>query len=265
MPGIVIGGKAVEVPGVAVHNYLDDKTLALAEYDGRARQTGWVRNIVLHCTVGDAQVVAPGVGPTAHWWARYPDIWGSDRKPDGSRNPHGAHAVIDLDGVVGWYADALGECVWHCGQVNNEYSVGIELKQQPDGTIYQVQIDTAIKVVSTLCEGLGIQRQVHLPYHGRVARLSDGRNVVGIIGHRDCDANRGAGDPGNAVLTALVAKGGCERFDFAAEEDLRAWRGRQAALNAQGCSLTVDGVPGPATCAALKSKGYTAGLWQSRP
>jgi hypothetical protein len=265
MSGIVVNGKAVEVPGVTVHNFLDDKTLALADYDGRLRSTKWVRNIVLHCTVGDAQVVAPGVGPTAGWWKRYPDIWASDRKPDGGRNLHGAHAVIDLDGVVGWYADALLVHVYHCGQVNNEYSVGIELKQQPDGTIFQVQIDTAIEVVATLCEVLGIQRQVHLPYHGRVASLSDGRDVVGIFGHRDCDANRGAGDPGNAVLTALVAKGGCERFDFAAEEDKRAWRTRQADLNDQGCALTVDGVPGPATCGALKSKGYSFGLWQSRP
>jgi hypothetical protein len=268
--GIVVNGKAVLVPGVTVHNFLDDPALKLAEYDGRPRQTTWVRNIVLHCTVGDAQTVIQGSGPSELWWHRYPDIWASDRKPStkdaqghvvpGARLIHGGHGVIDKDGVVGWYDDALTAHTYHCGQVNNEYSVGIELKQGDHGEVYQVEIDVAVTVVWALCCALGIQFQVHLPYHGAVSRLSDGRDVVGIIGHRDCDPLRGAGDPGNAVLNALVAHG-AERFDFAAGEDLAAWRRRQGTLNKGGAALTVDGVAGPATCAVLRAQAHPFGLW----
>jgi len=272
MPGLVIGGRQVNVPGVVIHNFLDDPKLKLADYDGRARRTTWVRNIMLHVTVGNGQQVLPGVGPSERWWERYPDIWASDKTQatkDASGNVipgkpliHGAHGVIDMDCVVGWYADALTRATFHCGTNNNEYSVGIELKQGKSGEVYRAQLDAAAKVVRTLCEELGIQWQIHWPYlGGPVARITDGRNAVGVFGHRDADKNRGVGDPGTAVMYAMLdAK--CEKYDVSTDEDRTAWKKRQSDLNTQlGTSLVVDGIPGPATCAALKQAGYPAGLW----
>ena len=265
MPGLVIAGKQVDVPGVVVHNYFDDPKLKLADYDGRPRKTSWVRNIILHTTVGDAQLVMPGKGPSEKWWQRYPDIWASDGKnKDGTINSkglHGGHGVLDGDAVLGWYADALTVHAYHAGVMDNEYSVGIEIKQWGK-TLYDVCFPAIKAVLDVLTARLGIQRQVHWPYSKPVPRLADGRNFVGIAGHRDLTDTRGWGDPGDAVMDYLIHHG-YEAFDFAKGQDIVAWEKRQTDLNAHGAKLTVDGTPGPETCAALKAQGHTDGIWMT--
>jgi hypothetical protein len=120
---------------------------------------------------------------------------------------------------------------------------------------------------SALTEALGIQRQIPDAYHGRPLKrlIAGGADVVGIVGHRDVTAYRGAGDPGDAIFERL-ATAGYEAWDFDARVDLTTWRLRQRKLNAdRGAGLRVDGVPGPATARALAEAGYPAGLWIRRP
>ena len=74
-----------------------------------------------------------------------------------------------------------------------------------------------------------------------------------------------SGTPAEIIWDLLAAKG-VEEFDFAAGEDKLAWSSRQSALNIQlvgklSQPLTCDGVPGPATVAALKLAGYVDGIW----
>jgi peptidoglycan hydrolase-like protein with peptidoglycan-binding domain len=61
------------------------------------------------------------------------------------------------------------------------------------------------------------------------------------------------------VFVALAAAG-YERFDVASGADLAAWRARQQSLG-----VAADGIPGPATVAALKGIGAAGGLWALRP
>ena len=77
--------------------------------------------------------------------------------------------------------------------------------------------------------------------------------------------NRGSGDPGDAVFARLVAAG-YEQYDFSIDEDRGVWKQRQEVLNTDlGVGLTVDGVPGQKTVAALIENGRPTGLWVSRP
>lgn len=84
--------------------------------------------------------------------------------------------------------------------------------------------------------------------------------MVGIYGHRECSSARGRGDPGDRIMEMLIDVG-YEPLDFDADEDLERWKGRQRNL---GC-LSVDGIPGPKTCAALRDIGHRHGLLVSRP
>jgi N-acetylmuramoyl-L-alanine amidase len=262
MPGIVLNGRQVEVPGVTIHNYLDDSFIKLASYDGCPRKTSWVRNITLHVTVGDAQTVIPGKGPSELWWHRYPDIWASDKDKNGNRIIHGAHAVIDGDTVVGWYADGVLIHAYQAGVVDNEYSIGIEVKQWGD-KVYQASLDVVVPVLDNLTAELGIQRQFQWPYKKAIPRLADGHDFVGIAGHRDLTDTRGWGDPGDAIYVGL-RNAGYESFDFSTGEDIAAWKKRQVDFNTRGAKLTVDGIPGPATWAAMKNLGYKDGMWVAR-
>ena len=83
--------------------------------------------------------------------------------------------------------------------------------------------------------------------------------MVGIYGHRDCSNNRGAGDPGDAIM-ALLCEHGYESFDFSTNEDRETWMKRQEEID-----LLPDGIPGPKTAMTLAQKGYPNGLWISRP
>jgi len=260
MPGLVIGGKQVEVPGVKILNWFDNPKYRLSAEDRATRPTSWVRSIYNHTTQGDDNlIVVPGAGPhggaeaTLDWWKASP-------------KSAGAHLIADYDGTAICVADLLTEIAWNTGASNNRYCIGHEVKQQPGGLVYLASIEALVAINDFETAYFGIQRQIQWPYrNAAIPRLADGTDAVGVYGHRDCSNDRGRGDPGDWIVQAFILAG-YEVYDFAAYTDKSTWKTRQVMLNTKhDAKLVIDGVPGPATWAALKKAGYKHGMWVQRP
>lgn len=270
--GLLIGGVVVPVDGVKIHNPRDTKWARLNPRDYRMRRTTWVRAVVEHTTKGIwPQQVIPGAGPPgkAELVAKF---W--DKDPTQSA----AQIIVDNDGSAACLADLATVCAYHAG-TSNDWTVGIETYQMADGSIYAAAVASMVRITLAVCQAFSIPLQMHGPYHGTiVSRLKDGgADCVGIYGHRDQAwkfpwqltpekrakhpngyADRGRGDPGDHVMTALE-RSGVEPFDYEAREDLTAWKRRQAYLNKLGELLPMDGIAGPATMKAMWRRGFVTG------
>lgn len=256
MPGLLIGGKHVLVPGVDIISPGEQPWATLASRDCKTRPTRWVRQITLHTTKGEwPQTVLPGAGPGGRD-RRVADFWRE------SPRQSAAHIVVDNDGSAVCLADVLEVEAYHATVVNR-WSVGIETYQEHEGVIYQAAITATVRIVAALCRALGIQFQIPAPPYrrGPLFVLEDGGpTTIGIFGHRDVTSDRGRGDPGDAIMSA-VQGAGAEVFEFDRAQDRVTWRDRQRVLRDQGHSLLVDGVPGPGTVKALRAAGYQDGLY----
>jgi hypothetical protein len=74
--------------------------------------------------------------------------------------------VIDFDGTVACVADPLTETTYHAGhRAINHHSIGIEMYQGESAELYQVQLESTVRLVDFLTRRFGIQRQFHWPYH----------------------------------------------------------------------------------------------------
>lgn len=231
----------------------------ITDFDPRKR---FVRSIVFHTTSGSAKRVVPGAGAggRAKVFADYQVKTDRFVSWDGT---------IDTDGLVLWQNDPAKNYSWHATSWNS-CSLGIEIVQEKDGTLYQAQIDAAVLLADVLTATLGIQRQ--LPWDashscvmpGVLPRADEkgsdkGTSLMGVFAHFHNTQNRGAGDPGRFVYDALYAAG-YEGFDVNKDEDRAAWRQRQKTLG-----LSADGLPFAQTHAALKAAGKPCGIWVPRP
>jgi hypothetical protein len=255
---LIVGGMQHLIPGVKVVSWLQDARIRLGHDDFTQRKTRWVRLIVLHTTMGMSGGLKSGAGPSDG--ARYVIKYQQDTKHIHA----GEHLIVDCDGTVYQPCDLRDEAAYHATSVN-DVSIGIELKQDGAGNLYETQMQVLVTVLDWLTDHFGIQRQFQHPYHGEdhpVPRLvSGGRDVVGIVGHRDQTGMRGAGDPGIHPYTAMIGAG-YEAFDFSTGQDLEEWRSRQTMLGMSG--VDVDGIPGPKTVLALQRAGHKGGLWVQR-
>lgn len=260
---LVFGGIAHEVEGLRSVSYLDNPALAprITDFNKRTKR---IRAIVVHTTSGGcgAGKVKPGNFPgddkRGALLARY--------QTRTSRRVSWDY-TIDRDGVVFCQNDPLELSAWHA-TAWNPISVGIELVQDPDGSLYEDQLDALVLLVDELTRRLRIQRQIawvrDAPVLELLARADErgakrGADMVGVFAHVHNTRDRGAGDPGPAPFRALKAAG-YEPFDFAAGADLSTWRERQRALG-----IAADGLPLDHTCAALERSGRPCGLWVPRP
>lgn len=239
---IVLDGRHYEIPGVT--------SITCAETTFRRPRVFPIEFIVLHST-GDAavQTVTPGSKTPTN-----PMAWCDADTRESDARTASWDATIRSDGVLLWNNDPVKYEDYHA-TVMNPRSMGIELAQSPQ--IYQVQVDTAVKVLDFLTAYLGIQRQV--PSDRRVTtRLSvdGGADYNGVVGHRNGDSNRS--DPGDGVFNALRAAG-YESFDLVAGQDKSVWMGRQAVLG-----VPQTGFADTATRAALMARGYPDGIWVKR-
>ncbi len=262
MSGFLINAQVVPVEGVDVVNVHDDPDCRLTlgkDYRARARAP---HQIILHKTIADdPEKILPGAGP-AGGAAKTAAYW---RSSDGKTNPYrnaGAHLVTGDDGVVWCLADLATDEVFHA-TVSNAYSVGIETRELPGGGVYQAALDATVLVTLAACRALGVQLQIPRgAYSGHPLRrmLDGGTTMIGVFGHRSNTEARGRWDPGD-ILFGMLRAHGAEVYDFDAGDDIVAWKGRQLSLNEQGFNLVVDGIPGAATTAALKSQGYIDGIF----
>jgi hypothetical protein len=294
MPGLIIHGRIVPVPGVKVVTWLDDPRLALSSRTSRPRGN-MPTAIILHSESGDdPHTVINGSAPDYDHGARLADIDETDAR---AGHPHSQHLDIGADATVYQFAD-LGDVVTYQAREANEHTIGIELHdpivQVPDDpfrlatgrptpvisvhAFYRAQLVALALVLDVVTRELGIQRQVQRVYRGPIDRLAGGK-VRGIYGHRDQTDERGAGDPGDAPIAALL-EAGYDGLDFARGEDIARWSERQVTLNhaaeanarARGeayIALAVDGNPGPSTRWAIRALGEgdqrRAGMWIPRP
>jgi hypothetical protein len=256
MPGLLVNNKQIPVDHLTIINPEDEDWCRLEPKDCRRRPVTWVRQIILHTTKGNwpqSVIAGRGAGGKARLVA---DMWRGEPKPSG------AHIVIDNDGTVACLCDLATIEAYHA-TVSNAWSIGIEMYQESGNGIYEAVYDATVKLVPALCRIFGIQLQIpKRSYSGApLRRMTDGGKLcVGVFGHRDNTEQRGRGDPGDEIFRRL-AQLGAESFDHDAEEDLAAWRARQTELNQGGAKLVADGVPGPATVAALQAAGRGDGIW----
>lgn len=256
MKGLLIAGLLHEVPGVECLSpgAGSPPWLRLSPGDYKQRQTKWVRQIVLHTTKGiSSQQIRPGKGPGGRDKV-VADFWRND--PQHSA----AHLVVDTDGSVACLADLATVSAYHATSAN-DWSVGIEMYQEHDGSIYEATLASTVAICRVICEALAIPYQMHHAAYRNapVERLvPGGRDCVGIYGHRDQTDRRGQGDPGGGIYARLRADG-CEGFDFGKREDLDRWITRQQRLRAMGEQVDVDGICGPGTMAAMRRRGFKSG------
>ena len=262
---IVLNGQKLDTPGLETVSWLDDPQVPKAT-DFNAR-TLWIRAIVMHTVHGKMGPLKPGIKPStrAEAYAKYQAHTSRDVSWD---------YTLDTDGTIIVSNDPIKNFTWHATAVN-PFTLGIEMVQDDDGSLYEGQIAVAVKFLDTLTRLLAdfnhpIQRQVpdtsantlSPSVRGTIARLVDAKkaeSVVGIYGHRNQNSQKGPGDPNDYIFNALL-KAGYKGFRLDQNEDLNFWKPIQTKYH-----LTSDGVPGRDTMNALKSDGYPHGLLVQRP
>jgi hypothetical protein len=263
MSGLLIDGSLVPVSGLSVippASHGGPTWAALGAGDYGARPTRWVRQVIVHTTKGLwPQPVSPGAGNRQHA-AQVANMWRED--PVHSA----AQIIVDSDGSVACLCDLARIASYHA-EGSNPWSIGIEMYQEVDGSVYEATLSATAILVKALCESFGIPEQFPCgPYRSvPLARMEvqrDGRrhqlggpDVVGVLGHRNNTSARGRGDPGDEIWLRLAALG-FEALDYDAGEDLAVGKQRQAVLNAHGERLVVDGLVGPASMAAARRQGF---------
>lgn len=211
--GLIVAGRRVTVHHVDVVTWQDDPRTAPPITDGRARPPGSALAIVMHTSRGRRAKVRDGARPSdkGERLARYQAR---------TKRAVSWHLTGDTDGGVFQQADLDTWTAWHVEEANG-WTVGYELVQHDDDpTLYRVQIDAAVAVVSAACDALKIPRRLWVgpdgePWLKPLPELlmkkygGPGGRWAGVLGHCQLvpDDVRGPGDPGDAIFRALLEAG----------------------------------------------------------
>lgn len=258
---IILNSQKLEIPGIKTLSWLDGnpKIKYVTDKDKREKI---IRAIVIHTHEGKLnRAYKPGLGPNTTMDERLAMYQTStDRYVSWDY-------TIDLNGDVTCQNDPFIDYTWH-GNNTNKYTLGIELIQEADGSLYSEQLDKAVLFLDFLTNKLGIQRQIpwdktkNQPCLVQIPRIQNGngQDVVGVYGHVNITSQRGPGDPGPHIFNKLK-QAGYEGFDLNSNEDINIWKNRQQSLNL----AKVDGLPLKDTVTALKNSGKKSGLFIERP
>lgn len=269
---LISKGFAHAVPGRVGTNFRDNPRLKLtARNDWRYRRPDeLVTSIMVHTRWGMPVKVKAGAGRNIGWDLDLAARFSKDTRAASS------HVAVDGDGSYGCFADLASIATYHgnhlCG-----ITVGIEMFQETDGTVYQETLEATADIIDVVTRLFGIQRQY--PTERTICRrfgnivkgdkytfvpgANRGRDFSGICGHRNATRNRGAGDPDDQVFEVLRLRG-YEPYAVDQGEDIDVWEARQRELGLP--EEDVDGVPESHTRALIRFKrGNPAGLWVKRP
>lgn len=301
MPGLLIGGLLFDVPGATVMSPGDEPWLARQDRDGRKRRPtdpAMPHQATCHTTAGKTpHIIKPG-SPTYDHVARIRRVCDDWRiGPRGALQSGGAHVVV-CGKTIGQIADLAAVIMYHATKCN-DFSFGVEMVQEQDGTIHEDTINTTVDLFFVACDVLGIPAFTpSTPYRkGKIIeRLRyGGPDAVGWFGHCDnawmfpewfpaiCGddtarlaylrktypngyADRSEGDPGPEWRRRIKARGALA-FDYDVGEDLEFTGRVQRALNERyGESLKVDRVWGQKTTAAMRRHGlWNGGVFPEFP
>lgn len=277
-PGLLLGGQLVAAPGVTVipPSYRGGPLWNYLGPDDYCARMSTPSIVCLHTTGGNwPQSVIEDDRKGGH--AReVVEMWSGQDRRGGDHEHSGASLVVDLDGVVYCAGDLLRTAAYHARAINQR-AVGIEMCTYPDGSITRATLHATAMLVAALTHSglpgsglLPIPAQIpRAPYRNAPLRRleiggvqSDGSGFAGVIGHRDQTAQRGRGDPGDAIWEELTALG-FEPIDYDSREDIDIGKWRQASLNATDAKagntnrpLVVDGIVGPESLAAMTRLGF---------
>lgn len=208
--GLVVDGRIVPIEGLEVLSYLRHPKLVPQVKDGRPRVEP-VLSFVVHTVHGKVGRVVEAPAPPstrAERYARYQATTSRDVS---------WHLTLDTDRTLLVSADLARRLCWHAPPTNN-WSIGLELVQDNDGTLYGPQLDAAVQVIARCCDLFGIPRRVPVEADGRPyqkavpawrPRAEGGRaeRWAGVLAHRNVTGNRGLGDAGDGVMLRLLAAG----------------------------------------------------------
>lgn len=201
---IIIAGELVSTAFESV-SWIDNPREVPKATDGRARAKDAAKAIVLHTVHGKRGALKTGGKPSkrAESYARYQAATARDVS---------WHFTIDTDGTVVQSADPALWLCWHAGAVNG-WTIGIELVQDADGTLYDATLASVVALCELLCASLAIPRRLPVNASGKsaqgvIAALTGARGPWGgVFGHRNQTHNRGPGDPGDQPFEALLRAG----------------------------------------------------------
>lgn len=262
---IILNEQKFEIPGVKTISWKDSEgaALGLKEVSHKSPRKTWLRGIVCHTIHGKLGSLLDGLGPNTDI-----DLVNAKYQVNTTREVSWDFTE-DMNGDWLIQNDPLKFYTWQASQVNG-YTCGFEMVQQNNGDLYKGQIAKAVEFIDFLTAKLGIQRQIpwdvknDKPFRGTVARIAGpnaGKDVVAVYCHYHQTVNRGFGDPGPWLQTALK-EAGYETYAFDGD-DKEVWKVRQRALGIPESEC--DGIPGPATVRALAASGKKHGMFVQRP
>ncbi len=261
IPGgdIVLGGARVRVAGVPTVTFAEGAACAPVT-PGRVPRRRLPQFIVAHTTQGEPR------DPPVEEAASTTRVCELARYQTTTSREVGWDFTNARVAVVVQQNDPSFHYTEQAGNVNG-WSLGVENEQGPGGVLSKPQLRSWVRLCDAVTLYYGMQRQVP------ARRLADGRVVpdlrllprfsaaqgsgaswYGICAHANITEQRGPGDPGPAVMQALL-DAGYEPMDVYGGGDLLVWAARQRVLG-----VPETGVPGPETVAALKRKGVPSGI-----